>query len=92
VPLQHRKTAQKQCADNHLRPQGARIENPLYLAIIFLPASPDLGTISNTESSLRIICKRCRQRAMQRLPPTHNRLAHGTPFLRNWNDRERADG
>jgi hypothetical protein len=33
VPLQRRKAAQKQCADNHLRPKGARIENPLYLAI-----------------------------------------------------------
>jgi hypothetical protein len=35
VPLQRRKAAQKQCADNHLRPKGARIENPLYLAITF---------------------------------------------------------
>jgi hypothetical protein len=34
VPLQRHKAAQKQCADNHLRPKGARIENPLYLAII----------------------------------------------------------
>jgi hypothetical protein len=33
VPLQRRKAVQKQCADNHLRPKGARIENPLYLAI-----------------------------------------------------------
>jgi hypothetical protein len=34
VPLQRRKAAQKQCADNHLRPKGARIENPLYLALL----------------------------------------------------------
>jgi hypothetical protein len=63
-----------------------------YLAVIFLPASHDLGTIFNTESSLQIICEQRRQRAPQRSPPTRNRLAHGTPFLRNSNDRERANG
>jgi hypothetical protein len=72
--------------------QRARIENPLYLAIIFPPAFPGLSTISNAESSLRIICKRWRQEATQFLPSIRSRLARDTPLLPDGNSRERVDG
>jgi hypothetical protein len=61
--------------------QRARIENPLYLAIIFPPAFSGLSTISNAESSLRIICKRWHQEATQFLPSIRSQFARGTPFL-----------
>jgi hypothetical protein len=72
--------------------QRARIENPLYLAVIFPPAFPGLSTISNAESSLRIICKRSYQEATQFLPSIRSQLARGTLLLPDGNSRERVDG
>jgi hypothetical protein len=50
VPLWCRSFLKKQCADNHLRPKGVRIENPLYLAVLKNRAFPTMLYFPCTQS------------------------------------------
>jgi len=83
APLQRRKAAQKQCADNHLRPKGARIENPLYLALIFLPFSSGLDLVCMCRIDTANHLQNTLQNTLQFLPSISGRFALNVPILCN---------